>query len=135
MFLSNLYASSDNSPTPQTPSQFCADWVDVVLRTVWLIEKSTLFGWRTEKCLQVTQNYNSTILQPFIFVAIVLLCVYIFASHLTAGKNQPLRCLAFLSFMRCTMYYGKFIMIYIPVCIGYFPVMMVLRLGVQIGDT
>ena len=24
---------------------------------------------------------------------------------------------------------------YIPVCIGYFPVMMVLRLGVQIGDT
>ena len=25
--------------------------------------------------------------------------------------------------------------IYVPVCIGYFPVMMVLRLGVQIGDT
>jgi len=93
VYVPNLYASSDNSPTPPPPSQFSADWVDVVLCAVWLIENSTLFGWRTEKCLQVTQNYNSTIPQPLIFVAIVLLCVCIFASHLTAGKNQPLRSL------------------------------------------
>ena len=73
-------------------SQFSADWVDVVLCAVWLIEN---------------QKHNSKTLQSLRSLAIVLLCVCIFASHITAGKKQPLCHHASHSSRSCTMYYGQ----------------------------
>jgi len=88
-------------------SQFSADWIDVALCVVSLIQKSTLFGWRRDKCLQVTQKHNSKTLQSLTCrsLGMVLLCACTFASHITAGKNQPLCCHASHSLISCTMYY------------------------------